>query len=558
MEELPLDSQKSFVVISRAKELDYIQNYVSLPRNYGSRKYYAREDIQAIRELVFENLQTLNEKTKFIEKIKNQKVVIKPNLVGVFNNIGFKPKVSGQSTDPRIVATVVEFLKDYTDNIVIAEASGSGFPTRSSFKLAGLTRVAKKHNIELMPLEEQPVDRYFLPKAKAMKELLVPKIFSEVARGEAFYISMPKMKTNLYTDVTLGFKNAMGIIPLNLRQRDHNYNIVKKLVDILFLVKPDLTIIDGIIGSGGQCPARAEPTKSHMIVTGTNVVEVDRMATKLMGLDPEKVDLIKHASDMGFGDSNVEIIGDQTPVPFEQANSSLINDQFHENFPNIRALIAHDREGAPKVKSLDSVDQALMEKMELVCKGGCLACTKLGIDILVGEGVGDYEATIIIGSGVKVNGKGPYYFDRDGKAYTKEDIANIEMPTFATGDCTAHLKDVVDYHAAGCLYYPGIAHTILHKISNTKCVMMSTKNRFLLRFAIDMLGMRIARRRQIRKGNYVDISVKDINNRRKPEVLTKKQQQKDYIEWPLPPMDRKLKRQLRKEEWESVTILFKT
>ena len=48
----------------------------------------------------------------------------------------------------------------------------------------------------------------------------VPSASCEVAGGESFYISVPKMKTNLYTEVTLGFKNAMGTIPYNLRQRN--------------------------------------------------------------------------------------------------------------------------------------------------------------------------------------------------------------------------------------------------------------------------------------------------------------------------------------------------
>ena len=47
-----------------------------------------------------------------------------------------------------------------------------------------------------------------------MKEVLIPEPFVDVAEGRAFYISVPKLKTNLYTQVTLGFKNAMGIIPM--------------------------------------------------------------------------------------------------------------------------------------------------------------------------------------------------------------------------------------------------------------------------------------------------------------------------------------------------------
>ena len=61
-----------------------------------------------------------------------------------------------------------------------------------------------------------------------------------------------KLKTNIYTGVTLGFKNAMGAIPYALRERNHNYYINKKLADLLYLFKPDLVIIDGIIGGEGN------------------------------------------------------------------------------------------------------------------------------------------------------------------------------------------------------------------------------------------------------------------------------------------------------------------
>lgn len=557
MEKFTLDSKKSFVVISKAKEIDYTNDYVALPKNYGSKTYYAREDIQAIQEMVCNNLTTLDNKIHFTNEISNKKVIIKPNLVGVFNNIGFTPKVSAQSTDPRVIDSVIEFLKKYTDEIIIAEASGSGFPTRSSFKLSGISKIAKRYNIEVMPLEEQPVDRYYLPKAQAMNELLIPRIFSEVVNGEAFYISFPKMKTNLYTDITLGLKNGMGIIPLNLRQRNHNYNLEKKLVDLLFLINPHLTIIDGIVGSGGQCPASTIPIESNFLVSGNNVVETDLIAAKLMGFDPATISLLQHAKQMGFGNNQREVIGDQTPAPFVPANPSLVNKKFQERFPKIQALIGFDMENTPKISDINAVNQETMEEMELVCRGGCLACTKLGLEILIAEGVGDYEVTIIIGNGVKVNGKGSYYFDRTGKAYTKEDIAKIETPTLATGDCTIELEDIVDYYAPGCLYYPGLVHTMLHKISDTKCVMMTRKNKFLLSFAWDTLRMRIARRRQIRKGNYVDIKQTDIDQPKELDNLTEEQQKQDYIKWPMPPMTRKVKRQLLKEEWNSVMILFK-
>ncbi len=173
-------------------------------------------------------------------------------------------------------------------------------PTVGSFVVAGYDRIAEKHNTGLVALEDQPLDRYMLPKAEVMKEILIPRIFSEVVSGDAFYISVPKMKTNLYTGVTLGGKNAMGIIPYNLRQRNHSYKINKKLVDMLYLFKPDLVVIDGIIGGEGNTPAPVDPVDVRVIVSGNNSTETDAVATKIMGIDPEEIELITHARKVGL------------------------------------------------------------------------------------------------------------------------------------------------------------------------------------------------------------------------------------------------------------------
>lgn len=277
-----------------------------------------------------------------------------------------------------------------------------------------------------------------MPKAKAMKECLIPAIFSEVVRKEASYISIPKMKTNMYTEVTLGFKNAMGIIPLNLRQRDHNYNLEQKLVDLLFLLKPDVTIIDGIVGGQGQIPATAEPIESSIVISGTNVVETDRVATEIMGLKAEKVKLIHLAKKMGFGNDSVEIIGEKEPIPFKQADPSLMNDAFHEKFSKVTALIGHQLKTAPKITDLKKVKKNDLKKMELACRGGCLVATRMAFELLAAEEQKIPPMTIIIGKGVIVNGKGPYYFNREGKVYTLKKIAEIKQPVLAVGSCTSH------------------------------------------------------------------------------------------------------------------------
>ncbi len=46
-----------------------------------------------------------------------------------------------------------------------------------------------------------------------------------------------------------------------------------------------------------------------MIVSGTNSVETDRVATRMMGFEPREINLMRIADEMGFDDPDVEVIG---------------------------------------------------------------------------------------------------------------------------------------------------------------------------------------------------------------------------------------------------------
>lgn len=167
---------------------------------------------------MFKNLDELDRNTGFTQKLTGKRILIKPNLVFAFNRMGFKDHNYPESTDPRVFDAVIAYLSRFSQDIVIIESSGEGMPTQLSFKLSRLDRIARHYGIKCRPLELEPVVRYMLPHAEVMKEIYIPRILDDVVQGQAFYVSVPKMKTNLFTGVTLGFKNAMGTIPYKLRQ----------------------------------------------------------------------------------------------------------------------------------------------------------------------------------------------------------------------------------------------------------------------------------------------------------------------------------------------------
>jgi uncharacterized protein (DUF362 family) len=552
-----MPSANSVVVIDHAPAMDYSRDYVSLPPEYGRSTYEQRQDVKAIRSVVFKNLHRLDREIHFTDRIRGHKVLIKPNLVTVFHDLGLPVRDYPESTDPRVIDAVILFLQAYTRDIIIVESSGRGMPTRAAFRVSGLDRLARHRQVGLMALEEQPTDRYLLPQARIMREIVIPRIFSEVVRGEAFYISMPKMKTNLYTGVTLGFKNAMGCLSYNLRQRNHNHAIDQKLVDMLYLFKADLVIIDGIVGGEGNCPAPVEPVQSRVIISGNHSVETDRVATRLMGFDPKTIRLMRIADDNGFNDPGVRIIGQEKVIPYRAADPSLLGEWMQQNYPNVKVLIGHTRTGAPDPSEDGSLDYQQLTQMECLCRGGCLATTRYGFEMLKYEGKRpDFHLTVIIGAGLRV-GSQLFYYDATGQAFTPEKIASLRGNKVAIGTCSKQLEGIVDRFVDGCMPFPNSPHMVLHEMSHTGCAVISLRNHHLIPALIATLRLCEKRKALLRSGQRIDIPLHHEDKCYPIREFTRAEKQQPYIYEPFPPLSPREIRDLCAAENRNILATFR-
>jgi uncharacterized protein (DUF362 family) len=531
----------STVIVERVPAGNYAEGCAALGRDYGTPAWETRPETAAIRAAVFAALDRLDAETGLGAAIAGKPALVKPNLVIVFNRLGTVRDQYPETTDPRVLDAVVLWLSRWASSISIVESSGRGFPTRASFRAAGLDRLAAFRGCALLALEEQPVDRYILPRARVQKEILIPRIFSPVVRGEAVYVSVPKLKTNLYTGVTLGFKNAMGVIPYNLRQRNHHYAIDRKLVEMLYLFKPALTVIDGVVGGEGECPAPVDPVDSRMIIAGDQAVETDRAATRLMGFDPASIELMRVADELGFGDpAGAKVIGDLTPVPFRPADRSLLSDRVKKEFPGLLFLYGLAVDG-------DVSGPASARRMESSCRGGCVASTRFGLGMLTSEGhdVSGARGTVVIGGGVERDGA-RVWFDEAGRACDEAAIRALPGKKAVIGSCGAGLAGAVDYYAAGCMPLANAPHSILHALTGTRCTVLSSKNKNLFSVLAATLKTRKIRFRLIDRGERLDVPFPIAADVVEPRPLTAAESRRDWVEWPLPAVaNRKEKKRLK-------------
>jgi hypothetical protein len=122
----------STVVLERLTKYDYLPECSSLAKEYGTQAWDDRPEVAAIRMAVFAAMDTLDDETGIGARFDGRKVLVKPNLVTVYDHFGTMAPVSPETTDPRVLDALVLWLSRKAKEIVIVESSGRGNPTRAA------------------------------------------------------------------------------------------------------------------------------------------------------------------------------------------------------------------------------------------------------------------------------------------------------------------------------------------------------------------------------------------------------------------------------------------
>lgn len=125
-----------------------------------------------------------------------------------------------------------------------------------------------------------------------------------------FFISLPKLKANIFADITLSVKNNMGLIPMGDRLRYHNKNLHDMIACLYTVRPPDLVITDAVVSGMGQGPMEADPCMSGMIIAGRSGLAVDTACAYLMDYDPRSVRHLEALEKWGYGSLDIK----RTPV----------------------------------------------------------------------------------------------------------------------------------------------------------------------------------------------------------------------------------------------------
>jgi uncharacterized protein (DUF362 family) len=141
------------------------------------------------------------------------------------------------------------------------------------------------------------------------KELELNKLLTE----NGYFVSVAVPKTHSLTFVTGAIKNMFGLLPRKTKMfyhpRDGSVDINHVILDLVSIIKPDLCIVDAIVGLEGVYHGR--PRRINALIVGRNAVSVDATMARVMGFEPESIRYLVEAEKLGLGTLNPEIVGEK-------------------------------------------------------------------------------------------------------------------------------------------------------------------------------------------------------------------------------------------------------
>jgi len=212
------------------------------------------------------------------------KVVIKPNFVAPREN------QTGATTNLDLIAVIAEKLHSLGIEPSLFEVPGMEFDRNKVYNFLGIYDFCSKNKIKLLLPERNDYEYFYSKERTLMKGFLLPSFLRDYK-----ILNLPVMKTHVITKVTLGMKNLMGFCHNDTRKIMHILGIHQTVYELNQVIKPTLTIIDGIYSMEGDGAVYGNVVKSGILIAGKDVLLTDVTACRIMGIDPGTIDYLKRA-----------------------------------------------------------------------------------------------------------------------------------------------------------------------------------------------------------------------------------------------------------------------
>jgi uncharacterized protein (DUF362 family) len=240
---------------------------------------------------------------KYDFKCNTKSVVIKPNMCYYWDSS------TGQTTDPKFVATLIEIIRDRISanaKISIVESDASAMKCKYSFPLLGYEKVAEEYDVSLVNLSEEKTENVRVSVDNYDFDISIPQII----RDADLRINVPKLKYMEKVRISCAMKNIFGCNPTPLKYKLHP-KLNENIVALNKAMKFHLHILDGNVLCG------VFPRRLNLVMASQDPVAFDAAAAKIAGENPKRIKFIKLAQKEGLGSIRYNVNG-LSPALFEK------------------------------------------------------------------------------------------------------------------------------------------------------------------------------------------------------------------------------------------------
>jgi uncharacterized protein (DUF362 family)/NAD-dependent dihydropyrimidine dehydrogenase PreA subunit len=237
---------------------------------------------------------------------KGGRVLIKLNLLAA------KLPEAAVTTHPALVKAVVRMVQELGAVPLVGDSPG-GRSTMTSYKAllkkTGIQQVIDETGCGSVRFDDEKVE-VFTPGARLYKKLKLAKAVTEAD----VIISLPKLKTHTLVYFTGAVKMLFGYVPGTMKTEYHLHTardvglFAELLLDIHEARKPDLNIMDAVVGMEGTGPQHGAPRKIGLIMASKSCTALDYVATAIAGFDPMGVPTVKKAYERRIGPGDLKTV----------------------------------------------------------------------------------------------------------------------------------------------------------------------------------------------------------------------------------------------------------
>ncbi len=232
------------------------------------------------------------------EKVRRARsILVKPNYVGANSRPSddaikrYQGRFLG-CTEPIVTHTTVAMIREANPSaeIIVSEGVDNREPRvpEDCFRAMGADRLADEFGARLLNANTGTLGLYDVPGGGLLHRAI--HLRREVAEADAV-VSVAKLKMHGTAGVTLSLKNMFGLLPRtrygstyrNFMHANH-YRLMRVIVDIATLRRPDLAVIDGTIASDHGIDHT--PIEAGLMLAGHDPLATDAVGTALLGFSP--------------------------------------------------------------------------------------------------------------------------------------------------------------------------------------------------------------------------------------------------------------------------------